>query len=131
VEWRRYFEPEERDRRLSSKLMGEAPGILAWAVRGAMLWYAEDSLREPESVTVATAEYRDASDILASFYPGTLVDDAGSRETLTRVYFAFIEWADTNGIENYSRRWLRANLETRGVVFKKMNDGQNAMGVSL
>ena len=131
VEWRRYFEPEERDRRLSSKLMSEAPGILAWAVRGAMLWYAEDSLREPESVTLATAEYRDASDILASFYPGTLIDAPESRETLTKIYFAFIEWADTNGIEHYSRRWLRANLETRGVVFKRMESGQTAMGVSL
>ena len=132
VEWRRYFEPAERDRRLSSKLMAESAGILAWAVRGAMLWYAEDSLREPESVTVATEEYRDASDILASFYPGVLVNDfdEGSA-TLTEIYFAFVFWADSNGIENYSRRWLRSNLETRGVVFKRTNKGQTAMGVKL
>jgi hypothetical protein len=50
---------------------------------------------------------------------------------LTEIYFAFVFWADSNGIENYSRRWLRSNLETRGVVFKRTNKGQTAMGVKL
>ena len=48
----------EQDKNLLAKLKAEAPGILAWAVRGLREWRS-DGLQEPEQVTAATEAYRD------------------------------------------------------------------------
>jgi putative DNA primase/helicase len=47
----------EIDRSLTGKLQAELPGILSWAIRGALRW-EEEGLAEPESVKVASAGWR-------------------------------------------------------------------------
>jgi len=131
IKWDRHFSDHERDHSLNMKLLKEAEGVFAWAVRGAMHWY-RSGLREPRAVSEDTHDYRDTADILAGFYPGKLVDDpAAERVSLADVYFAFASWADSEGIEAYSRRWLRANLDTRGVKFVRATAGMVAVGVRL
>ena len=49
---------------LGDELRRELPGILAWIVQGAALWYAT-GLNPPASVRKATAEYRSSQDLLA------------------------------------------------------------------
>src|SRR5690606_38008565 len=56
----------QADPRLKDKLRPELPGIVAWLVRGCLEWQAE-GLGQPEEVTAATAEYRDAMDTLGAF----------------------------------------------------------------
>jgi putative DNA primase/helicase len=50
------FEGRE-DRTLKTALLGELPGVLAWAVEGCLRWQAE-GLPSPNSVLKATGEYR-------------------------------------------------------------------------
>jgi phage/plasmid-associated DNA primase len=98
-----------------------------------MLWY-RSGLREPGSVSEATDSYRDTADILAGFYPdGALKPGTADSPyvTLAAIFFAFQGWAEREGIETYSRRWLRANLDTRGVKFSRTNQGMVANGVVL
>jgi putative DNA primase/helicase len=133
IEWDRHFGKDERDDSLRIKLRQESEGILAWAVRGSMLWY-RSGLREPGSVSDATDSYRDTADILAGFYPdGALKPGTADSPyvTLAAIFFAFQGWAEREGIETYSRRWLRANLDTRGVKFSRTNQGMVANGVVL
>src|SRR5690606_13619954 len=68
VEWKRHFKEHERDANLARKLLQEAPGILAWAVRGAMEWYANGQ-RLPKSATIsaATEDFKADSDILGEY----------------------------------------------------------------
>ena len=131
IRWGRYFGESERDLRLPQKLLSESEGILAWAVRGAQIWYRGGGLGEPAAVSEATEEYRDSADILAGFYPGVLNSERGENVSLADIYFAFCGWADSEGIEEYSRRWLRANLETRGVAFRRLKTGFHSVDHKL
>ncbi len=60
--------PNERkaDPRLSEKLLAEAPGILAWLVRGCMAW-RQNGLNRPPAVGAATDEYRSEQDVVGQF----------------------------------------------------------------
>ncbi|MGW8065848.1 DNA primase family protein [Streptomyces ziwulingensis] len=65
VPWDESFIGRE-DKGLKGRLLDEAEGIAAWAVRGAVEWYAH-GLNEPERVTRATDEYREESDPFADW----------------------------------------------------------------
>jgi putative DNA primase/helicase len=61
-------EPDERkaDHDLLEKLKVESSGILAWLVRGCLAWQRE-GLSPPDSVRLATEEYRYEEDIVGHF----------------------------------------------------------------
>lgn len=56
----------QRDGDLKARLREEFPGILTWAVRGAVEWHRE-GLAVPEAVTAATSTYREESHPLADY----------------------------------------------------------------
>lgn len=126
IPWEQYFAPEDRDPRLGEKLLAEAPGILAWAVRGASAWYA-NRLGDAETVTAATEEYRETSDALAGFLPGVLAWDEAARSTSgADLYRSYLEWADEENLpkqEVWTRRSFFAALAERGAVKRKSEKG--------
>jgi putative DNA primase/helicase len=129
----RYFAPDERDHTLGDALLREAPGIAAWAVRGAVEWYAR-GLQDPPSVKAATADFRGTSDQLDSFYPGVLEDAPGSVVIAAEVHHAYVEWAEREGLsdrETWTRRTLYAALEERGVRRVRRAEGQTLLDVRL
>ncbi|HTU59486.1 MAG TPA: phage/plasmid primase, P4 family, partial [Polyangiales bacterium] len=66
------------DRTLGDKLAAEAPGILAWAVRGCLEW-RRGGLAEPESVHAQTEAYRRESDSAAEFIATRCTFEVGQR----------------------------------------------------
>lgn len=84
-----------RDKELPEKLKAEAPGILAWLVRGCIEWQRQ-GLNPPAMVRFATEKYRVSEDTIAEFveaccYPPeeTLPD---ARTQFKSVYDAFERW---------------------------------------
>jgi putative DNA primase/helicase len=72
VDFPRQFTDDD-DPELEATLASEAQGILAWAVRGAVRYYAEGpaALRvRPQSVVAKTAEYREDMDPLTPLFEG-------------------------------------------------------------
>lgn len=129
----RYFTPEERDHYLTDKLRAEAPGIVAWAVRGARTWYAH-GLQEPKAVVAATSDFRASADKLDGFYPGRLVPQRGTDTTASEVYRAYTAWADSEGLshhEVWSRTAFYRALEERGVHRTRRAQGMVLLNVSL
>jgi len=126
VPWERYFAPSERDHKLGEKLLAEAPGILAWAVRGAMAWYRE-GLGDPDIIRSSTKEYRETSDALAGFLPGVFVKDAeGGRVDGKILFDQYLQWADEENLparERWTRRTFFGALEERGMTKRKTNKG--------
>ena len=53
----------EIDGKLDDKLKSEAPGILAWAVRGCLEWQ-RIGLAPPDAIRAATAAYQEESDVV-------------------------------------------------------------------
>jgi putative DNA primase/helicase len=83
---------EDADPTLPDKLRAELPGILAWAVRGALSWQ-ERGLRPPPAVTGATDTYRSESDPLADFLSSRCLTDERAQVGATEAYRAYKAWA--------------------------------------
>lgn len=134
VPWERHFGADERDETLQARLMDEAPGILAWAVRGAQEWYSA-GLQSPDTVRDATSSFREVSDALAGFYPdGPLSTDPAGTALGSDVYRRYRDWAAEEGLgerEIWSRKALYAALEERGVPRVKRREGITLLGVTL
>jgi putative DNA primase/helicase len=132
IPWERFFKPEERDHRLGDRLLAEAQGIFAWAVRGAREWYAH-GLQDPDVVKFATKEYRETSDALAGFLPGVFIPDReGGRVTGKVLFDAYLEWAAEENLpqrEIWTRRTFFAALEERGLVKRRAAGGVAFDGV--
>jgi putative DNA primase/helicase len=134
IPFTRYFAPEERDYDLDRKLRVEAAGIVAWAVRGAVEWYA-NGLRDPESISAATKEYRATSDALAGFFPGVLeAADDSSVLPGADAYNAYRDWCEAEGLKStevWSRKAFYGAMEERNVMKKKTNKGIALVGVKV
>lgn len=96
--------PTERpmDKGLKEKLLAELPGVLAWLVRGCLLWQQAGGFKPPEKVRAATAEYQRAEDNMAEFLDDCCImvppgDDPRSvRTKSTEIFDAFNLWFRVN-----------------------------------
>ena len=104
---------DERDRMLGIKLVAELPGILAWAVRGCMLWQSE-GLGLPPEVREANADYREVMDPLPAFLDGHC--EIGPFHTVLArdLYEVYLRWSEESGEEALSQKGLANRLQDRG-----------------
>jgi putative DNA primase/helicase len=79
------------NRTLRDTLLAEAPGILAWAVRGCLDWQ-RDGLRHPAVVEAATQEYRAESDPLVQFFADRCVIDSNAHVAAKDLFNAYQSW---------------------------------------
>jgi putative DNA primase/helicase len=101
------------DKDLLAKLKSEASGILAWAVKGCLLWQRE-GLGLPNSIDLATRAYREQSDPLVDFLGERYVlcaDGFAESSILRRDYE---EWARENGEKPLDQRAFSHRLRARG-----------------
>ncbi|MEU7584447.1 phage/plasmid primase, P4 family [Streptomyces sp. NPDC041068] len=134
IPFTRWFAPEERDPALDRKLLAEAEGIAAWAVRGAVSWY-RDGLRDPQVITGASQEYRETSDPLAGFLPGVLewADDSVTMSG-NDAFNTYLEWCEAEnlpGRERWTRQAFYSAMEERGAVKRRTNKGISLGGLRL
>lgn len=137
IPWTRFFEPHERDHGLLNTLLSEGEGILSWAVRGAVEWYAS-GLQEPERVRNATHEYREAADILGGFidaaeHGGWLVPEENKRVPSAWTFTLYKVWAGTQGYSDrdmLSQKAFKAALEERGFNTKRTMHGTVFLGLA-
>jgi putative DNA primase/helicase len=131
IPFKRFFAPHERDHDLDKKLMTEAKGIAAWAVRGAQLWFNE-GLTDPESISQATKEYKETSDSLAGFYPGVLVADPDARILGNEAFTTYLEWCEAENLpqkERWKRQTFYSAMEERGISRSKTEKGITLFGI--
>jgi putative DNA primase/helicase len=85
------FPEDRRDYHLADKLRAELPGILAWAVAGAVAW-SEHGLGRPAAVHDATAAYRAEEDIVQHFIDECCEVSPDARVLISELYDAFARW---------------------------------------
>ena len=98
VPFLRYFKPEERDPQLKQKLMDEAKGILAWAVRGCQMWL-KDGLQPPPSVMKATDDYRTDQDVIGLFLGRRCEQGDGFSVKSKSLYEDYLKHCEENGMK--------------------------------
>lgn len=96
------FGDDRDDRNLKDTLKAEAPGILAWLVRGALAWQVH-GLRPPDCVTSATAEYRRDSDQVGRFLEEACELSPGSEVSAADLYKHYLVWADRCALDDRER----------------------------
>ena len=104
----------EPDPHFGDKLRAEYAGILAWAVRGCLLWQKE-GLSAPSAVLDASAGYRREMDVLATFLADCCVLDINARVGVAALYKVYRAWCETNGERYETQRMLGGRLKERGV----------------
>ncbi len=96
------FEGTADDRSLKDTLLAEAPGILAWLVRGCLEWQKR-GLGVPAAVADATAEYRADCDPLARFIDEACRLEAGADVGASDLFRHYQQWADRAGLSEKER----------------------------
>jgi putative DNA primase/helicase len=121
----------ERDRELPRKLLGELPGILAWAVQGCLEWQ-RTGLAEPEPVRNATREYRSEMDLLEQFLDECVVHDKAAAVSAGDLYEAYRQWCDRGGLNPQSNQSFGRKLVERGFDRHRSTGGRRSWrGVRL
>lgn len=103
----------EADKELPGRLKNELPGILNWALRGCVDWQ-NGGLQEPESVLLATEEYRKEMDALGAWLSESCVFGKDASEFAGALYKNYQEWCEINGERVFSQRMLAKRLTERG-----------------
>ena len=100
---------------LENVLRAEAPGILAWAVRGCLEWQTL-GLDSPSIVKEATEAYREASDPVRDFVADRCILDPGAQVTVAVLWEDYLDWYLQTGEQHpLERPALTRRLEALGL----------------
>lgn len=104
-----------------ASLLAEAPGIVAWMVRGLQDWQ-EDPTWIAEAVTAATAEYRNEQDRVARFIGECCEVRPAYRVPIGQLYEAYVRWCEEVGDDTLKKRTFGQRLTDMGYRDGKDND---------
>jgi len=103
--------PEEQDRDLLAKLRQELPGILNWAIDGALVWQ-RDGLEPPAVVMVATQAYRDESDSVGEWMHERCIVDRDAAIQAKPLYQDYAKYIEERGARPLSmKRWAQRMID--------------------
>ncbi len=115
IPWAVTIPAAEQDRKLTEKLRGELPGILAWIVRGCSEWMRE-GLKAPEEVRRATKAYRAEMDVLAAFLADCCLRDEGEEAFAGELWGAWKRWCEETGEQVGTQKRFGGQLAERGFL---------------
>ena len=117
----------ERDLHLPEKLRKEWPGILKWAIDGAVEW-KEGGLKAPTAVIDATADYLDAEDALAGWLAECCMADPDVNADpfpSSLLYSSWRTWAEQAGeFVGSQKRFVQA-MVSKGYQVERITKGQD------
>lgn len=122
--------PRKRDNDLLETLKGEAPGVLAWAVRGCLDWQKQE-LNPPERVVNATQAYRNEMDQVGRFLTDCVTRGGFGSVTKARMFDAFLAWAKENGNEQITLPEFGIRLKKLGLADGKSGSKRFWKNVSV
>lgn len=120
---------DQQDKRLPKKLLAEAPGILAWMVRGCLDWQ-DRGLIVPSDVRAATKQYRAECDHIAQFFDECVTLTPGAWTASGRLGECFDRWCRENAVEP-NHRELKQRLRQEHCEPKPARQGRGWSGVGI
>jgi putative DNA primase/helicase len=121
---------EQRDGTLPERLKAAAPAVLAWAYEG---WkaYQRQGLNPPAVVRARTAEYQQASDVLARFMDERTIENTHASVKARELFSAWSTWCHQNGEQPGSEVMFAESMAKRGFAKKRSSAGQTYRGLML
>lgn len=120
----------ERDPLMLEKLTAELPGILAWAVRGNMLWQRR-GISAPKKVDEATDKYQGEQDMIGQFLIECCELGASYQVSASTLYRAYESWAKQLGFKPEGGTKFGGDLGRRGYGMKHIMTGKLRLGLQL
>jgi putative DNA primase/helicase len=120
----------EQDKELPAKLAAEAEGILAWAVAGAVRWYAE-GLGKTTDVEQAGDAWRALSDQIGRFIQDACVTGEYVQAKARVLYSAYRKWAEDAGEHPIRENDFAPRIEDLGFTGKHTESGKLYFGIGL
>jgi P4 family phage/plasmid primase-like protien len=121
---------EKRDKALPEKLKAEAPAILRWAIEGAIEWQ-RIGLAVPSRLVAASQEYFDDEDTLGQFLADETVPMTGAYLSAADIHQRFVQWCQSQGLQDWTQRTLVKELKTRGFEEAKNRGIRGIRGLKL
>ena len=123
--------PEQRDKKLTEKLITENIGILNWLITGYAMWRKEGLSDEPDAVRDANNEYRMDMDVVGTFVNDCFEIDAGMKRKLhTKIlYETYLKWCSKNDERAMSQKWLGLRMQENG--FKRIVGNSQRLWLGL
>lgn len=115
--------PEKRKENLADTLINvEGAGILQWMVDGAVR-VTQQGFSEPESIKLATLEYRYEEDHISKFITERIVEAATGTAVKSSVFNAYRDWCAENGEHPVAQNTLSRQIKSRINVGEKVIGG--------
>lgn len=133
IPFTRTFSGSTDDRNLGATLKAEAAGILAWMVRGCLLWQRH-GLDAPPGVVLATDAYQQSEDPLTEFFEQCTEVEKEAKTSFPMLYAAYSAWAKGQGFkekEILSVRAVGLNLQKRPFERSKVYGSTVYKGLKL
>ena len=125
--------PEEQDKMLAPRLVREeGAGILNWMMEGAKRVLEGDELKEPESVLIATKEYRFEEDNIAQYVTDRIFINQHMKYSVGEIYENYKAWCTRESESPLPRTQLVRELSNRlPMVKEKSKRGIKYIGIGL
>ncbi|MBA7530553.1 DNA primase [subsurface metagenome] len=111
---------EERILHYDNILLEEKEGIFNWILEGFKKW-KEESLKTPEEIIEATAEYKSSMDVMAEFIEECCIENHRVKITTKELYKAYKNWSEEGGDKPVSKDAFSRQLTERG--YKSIRTG--------
>jgi putative DNA primase/helicase len=102
----------KRDPALREKLLAEAPGILAWLVRGCLEWQ-RDGLNPPPTVQAATVAYREEEDEIGLFIGECCVIGDKCEVRAGDLFAEYSRWAKVGNLKGMTQTAFGTRIKKR------------------
>lgn len=132
IDFRKTVPIEKRKENLAELLVEqEGPGILQWMVQGAVN-ITENGMSEPESVQIATQEYRHEEDHIAKFIDEKVLVADNVSVTKTSVFNSYRDWCGENGEKPVPQNGFNREIKHRLGVTESTSVGYKMfVGIEL
>jgi phage/plasmid-associated DNA primase len=108
---------EQRDPRLKAMLKDPNTGgraVLAWAVRGAIMFNQRGRLPRPDAVVLAVQSYQDNNDMFTHFINECFTRSGDAQISVREAYSAYLAWATNTNERPVRRPQFLQRMKDRG-----------------
>jgi putative DNA primase/helicase len=120
----------KKDPMLWKTLQAEAPGILAWLVRGCLEWQKQ-GLNTPQSVLNDGNKYREDEDFLQLFISECCIVKSDAKVKSSTLYETYSNWCKKGNIYLFNSTNFGLQLGKKKFEKKRLENGWHYLGIGI